>query len=88
MDNCPNCGADLPPNAKSCPECGSDDNTGWSDAAETGGLGLPDGDFNYDKFVEEEFGRKKKVVPHGLHPFWWIVGIIVLATLVYLWVRF
>ena len=28
---CPNCGADVPRNAKSCPECGSDESTGWSD---------------------------------------------------------
>ena len=27
---CPNCDAELPPNAKACKECGSDDRTGWS----------------------------------------------------------
>jgi uncharacterized membrane protein YvbJ len=30
---CPNCGADVPINAKACPECGSDDETGWSEEA-------------------------------------------------------
>ncbi len=32
---CPNCGAEVPINAKACPECGSDEETGWSEAAQT-----------------------------------------------------
>ena len=40
-DSCPNCGADVPRNAKTCPECGSDEKTGWSDNAYAGRLGLP-----------------------------------------------
>ena len=31
---CPNCGADVPVKARACPECGSDEETGWSDAAQ------------------------------------------------------
>ena len=31
---CPNCGADVPVKARACPECGSDDETGWSEAAQ------------------------------------------------------
>lgn len=31
---CPNCGADVPIKAKACPECGSDQETGWSEAAQ------------------------------------------------------
>jgi NMD protein affecting ribosome stability and mRNA decay len=30
LEICPNCGADVPRNAKACPECGSDENSGWS----------------------------------------------------------
>lgn len=60
MENCPNCGADLPRQARVCPECGSDDETGWSEAAETSHLGLPDDSFDYDKFVEKEFAPKKR----------------------------
>lgn len=86
-ENCPNCGADLPRNAKVCPECGSDEKTGWSDQAYVGGLDLPDEEFNYEKFVEKEFGGKKKVVPQGLHPFWWLVAIIVIVAFVFLWFR-
>lgn len=79
MENCPNCGADMARNAKVCPECGSDEKTGWSDDADAGGLDLPDDEFNYDKFVENEFGGKKKIVPRGVHWFWWIVAVILVA---------
>jgi hypothetical protein len=87
-DYCSNCGADLPRNAKVCPECGADEKTGWSDEADIGGLDLPDEEFNYDKFVENEFGEKKKIVPQGLHWFWWIVAIFVVAVFIFLWFRF
>ena len=35
---CPNCGADVPRNAKACPQCGADEKTGWSEDAGTSGL--------------------------------------------------
>lgn len=88
MENCPNCGADLPRNAKVCHECGSDKNTGWSDEAHVSALDLPDDEFDYDKFVEKEFGGKKEFVPQGMHPFWWLVAVVVLVALVFLWFRF
>ena len=74
-ETCPNCGADVPPNAKVCPECGADEKTGWSDGAYVGGLNLPDESFDYDEFVEREFGRKKPL-PHGINWFWWLVGVV------------
>ena len=37
---CPNCGADVPRNAKACPECGSDEKTGWSETAYASNLGI------------------------------------------------
>jgi uncharacterized OB-fold protein len=77
---CPNCGATVPPKAKACPECGSDDQTGWADVAETGGLDLPDEEFSYDEYVKREFGREGPV-PHGLHWFWWVVAIVLVALM-------
>jgi zinc-ribbon domain len=65
---CPNCGAEVPRNAKACPECGSDEETGWSEKAESGNLDVPEEGFDYDKFVEREFGGKKPV-PEGIHWF-------------------
>ena len=40
---CPICGTDVPPKARACPECGSDNETGWSVAAQSVN-GLPDRD--------------------------------------------
>ena len=76
---CPNCGAEVPRNAKACPECGSDETTGWSEEAHASGLDLPDEEFDYDKFVEEEFGGKKPK-PRGIHWFWWLVAIVLLLA--------
>lgn len=82
-DTCPNCGADLPKKAKACPECGSDEKTGWSEEAQSSGLDLPDEEFNYDEFVKNEFGEKKEIKPRGLHWFWWVVGLGLLAAIVF-----
>ncbi|HWC61569.1 MAG TPA: zinc-ribbon domain-containing protein [Verrucomicrobiae bacterium] len=82
-ETCPCCGAEVPPNAKACPECGADENTGWSEETHTAGLDLPDEDFNYEEFVKREFGGGKNPRPPGIHWFWWVVGILVLAALVW-----
>jgi len=85
-ENCPNCGADLSPNAKACPECGSDEKTGWSEDAYVSRLDLPDEKFEYATFVENEFG-KKKIVPGGMNWLWWSIAIIVIAVFVLLGLR-
>lgn len=77
---CPNCGAEVPPSAKACPECGSDEQTGWSEAAETGGLDLPEEHFDYDEFVKREFGGDRPM-PHGIHWFWWLVAVLLVLGL-------
>jgi uncharacterized membrane protein YvbJ len=77
-ETCPNCGADVPPNAKACPACGADENTGWSEEVHADGLDLPDESFDYEAFVEREFG-KKKVLPHGISWSWWAVAAILAA---------
>ena len=85
-DICPNCGAEVPPNAMACPGCGSDENTGWSDQARTDSLDLPDESFAYDDFVKREFGGRK-TVPRGVHWFWWLVALALLAGIAWLWLR-
>jgi hypothetical protein len=82
---CPNCGAEVPPKARACPECGADEHTGWSDEARLGGLNLPDEDFDYDDFVQREFGAKKSPVPRGVHWFWWLVALAALAAFAMVW---
>ena len=75
---CPECGEDVPPNAKACPECGACAKSGWSEDRAQDGLDLPDeeDEFNYDKFLEEEFGGNRR--RSGLPRIWWIVAIVVL----------
>jgi hypothetical protein len=84
-ENCPNCGAEVPANAKACPECGSDEQTGWSEEARVGGLDLPDENFSYDEFVKNEFGGGKPI-PRGIPWFWWIIAVLLLGAFVAMWV--
>ena len=81
-DICPNCGAEVPPKAHACPECGSCPETGWSEKADAGNLGLPEDDFNYEEFAQAEFGSKTK--PRGITFFWWIVAALVCGLLILL----
>ena len=73
---CPVCGEDVPAKAKSCPECGACDKSGWSPDAGQDGLDLPEDeeDFDYDKFLEQEFGQPRTGVPR----LWWVVALVVL----------
>jgi predicted nucleic acid-binding Zn ribbon protein len=84
-ETCPVCGADIPRNARACPECGSDEKTGWSDHAHAQSLDLPDDEFNYDEFVEREFGKKGQ--HRRVHWLWWLTAVALLAIIVWLWVR-
>jgi hypothetical protein len=80
-ENCPVCGQDVPRSALACPGCGADHNSGWNDEA-TGldGVDLPGENFSYAQFVEREFGGKVK--PAGQKTAWWVVGIILLISVV------
>lgn len=84
-ETCPNCGAEVPHNAKACPECGSDENTGWSEEAYASSLDLPDEDFRYDEFVKKEFGGKSK--PAGIGWLWWTVALLTLLLLLFFYIR-
>ena len=50
-DECPNCGADVPPKAKACPECGACEDTGWAEDAGYESTHLEEDEFDYDDFV-------------------------------------
>jgi hypothetical protein len=73
---CPVCGETLLPKAKACPECGACEKSGWKNDFSADGLNLPDEEFDYDDFIEKEFG--KKAVPPSIKKRWWIVAIILL----------
>jgi hypothetical protein len=77
---CAVCGAAIPAQARACPGCGADERTGWSESTESDALDLPDEEFDYEGFVEKEFGGG---VPHKGKPlFWWIVAVGLLAVMV------
>ncbi|MCX6993507.1 MAG: zinc-ribbon domain-containing protein [Kiritimatiellaeota bacterium] len=73
---CPVCGAEVPPSASACPECGADDTTGWNaDRARYDGLDLPDDEFDYDEYLNKEFGDAGKPAKKPW-PWLWIVGAV------------
>ena len=49
---------------------------------------MPDEEFNYNEFVDREFGGEKKIIPQGMHWFWWTVAVAVVGALIFLWFRF
>jgi len=75
----------VPSNAKACPGCGSDETSGWSDDATADRLGIPSEDFDYDKFVQEEFVPRSK--PRRPHWIWWLTAALLAGWLLYLWLR-
>lgn len=82
-DICPNCGTEVPANARACPECGADEETGWSEKAKYDSLGIPYDEFDYGEFTQREFGGKKP--RRRLQTLWVIVAIILLLSgLIYL----
>ncbi len=74
---CPACGEDVPLKAKACPHCGACEKSGWGDDA-ADGLGLPDDDFDYEKFTAEEFGTPRKV--GGKQLLWKVTAIMLLLV--------
>ena len=75
---CPICSEDVPLNAKACPSCGACEKSGWSGNDSADGLDLPEteDEFDYDKFLADEFGKGPRAA--GTPRLWWVVAIIVL----------
>lgn len=80
---CPVCGEFVPRGLVSCPACGSCGKSGWRGDAAYDGLDLPDEpeDFNYNDFVEREFGNRQKS-SHLPGNFWWWVALALLILMV------
>jgi hypothetical protein len=83
---CPNCGAEVPRDARACPECGADEETGWSETAYASSLNLPDENFDYAEFVKNEFDPEP-IKPRGLSWFWWAVALLLAAGMLFLLLR-
>lgn len=78
---CPVCGEDLPPKARSCPHCGADERTGWNEeATRYDGADIPDSAF---EDTGSSARRPRRTGAGGLHPLWWLVALGL--VLLFLW---
>lgn len=69
---CPVCGEDLPPKARSCPHCGADERTGWNEeATRYDGADIPESAFDDESPAPL---RNRGLRPAGLHPVWWLIA--------------
>jgi hypothetical protein len=76
---CPVCGQEVLPRALACPECGADHHSGWKENTDLiDAIDLPDEDFNYAAFIEQEFGAPVK--PVAIKPVWWIVALLLIVA--------
>jgi hypothetical protein len=69
--------------ARACPECGADERTGWNEeATRYDGLDLPE-----EAFGEEDAPPKSRrgaaSTINGAPIFWWLVGVGLLALMVW-----
>ncbi len=81
--DCPVCGAEVPPHATVCESCGACPSSGWSEKAAYDGLGLPDAEFNYEEFVDQEFEGDRS---GPRRPLWAMITAVVLVVLFVVWV--
>lgn len=82
---CPECGADVHPNAAGCRACGARKVEGrWESSEIYDGLDLPgEDDFDYNEFLREEFGEGQgRRDPKRI--FWTVVAVVVLIALLFL----
>jgi hypothetical protein len=75
---CPVCGEEVPEGVRACPGCGADHEIGWADDDDSL-TALPDDEFDYDAFVEREFGSGTR--PPGIPTIWWVTAIILIIAL-------
>jgi hypothetical protein len=87
-DECPVCGAAVPPQARACPECGADERSGWDeDATGYDGLDLPESAWEPDDDTDDTERppllrrprRRALPRPNNLHPFWWLTAAVLLV---------
>ena len=84
---CPECGAEVRVGSKGCVKCASeratkhwDEAKSWEQDEVYDGLDLPDDEFDYDEFLEEEFGGGRKPWKR-IGWLWWTVAVVLLVVL-------
>ena len=79
---CPVCGEWVYAGQAACGECGACAKSGWRGEAAGEGLDLPGDDFDYDAFVEREFGGGPRAAGQGRQArIWWWAAVLLLAAL-------
>lgn len=83
--HCGVCGNEVSPNAKGCSGCGARrDGRRWFHDESRDGLSLPDEDFDYEAFLEQEFGTRPADAPKPWKRWFW-AAVAVLTLLALLW---
>jgi hypothetical protein len=76
-EECANCGASIPRDARACPECGADERTGWREQSIYDGLDLPPQAFD-DPSPERRPARRVNGIPWH----WWLAGVAIAGALI------
>jgi len=86
--DCPHCGEELRAGANRCRHCGASDECGWQELdGEFTVDGYADDDaFDYDAFVEREFGNGERPATERTKEFW--IRLVILAVVVSLLLPF
>lgn len=81
---CPACGEWVPRGVAACDDCGACAKSGWkADANIYDGIDLPEEDFDYDDFIQREFGGSSGSRQRmSKETFWRIVAAIVLGVII------
>jgi len=79
---CPGCGGEVRVGSRGCPKCNQLDPWEIEDNEIYDGVDLPDDEFDYKKFVANEFGGQV-VNRKGFSLFWWIVAVILLIAMIF-----
>jgi hypothetical protein len=77
-EECANCGAAIPRNAKACPECGADERTGWREQSVYDGLDLPAEAFERS---DDKGASRRTARVNGIPWYWWCVGIALVVLI-------
>lgn len=77
--DCPVCGSHVPAGRKSCPDCGASDEAGWNEDAAYDGVDLPDETFDYNAYLEREFGPPK--VRMNRRTIWVVTAVVLFFAL-------
>ncbi|MCH2200331.1 MAG: zinc ribbon domain-containing protein [Fuerstiella sp.] len=91
--DCPHCGEELPAGTNRCRHCGASDECGWQEFGGELAVGgyaeddvFDDDGFDYDAFVDREFGNGEGSATERTKEFW--VRLVILTVVISLLLPF